>query len=258
MSALNRTDLKDKFNNASTGLFKTGQSRGIGSDDQRTQVEDMADSHFNLDTDAYTGAKGLKNSVNTIAGLQAIVTTSLTVPFYTIFRDTSNGNVLRVYELVAGTDATNSPYVVRPTDYAASTNEKVWKLADGLLKKSGVISSAEILTANASPVTLVAAPGSGIVILPFAFFFKLDYNSAAYATNITCRVELGNTVVTNNNAVLLPATADTWSHMTMIDNTGLTSSIENTALTFKVITGNPTAGNSPIYYTVLYAIAPTS
>lgn len=129
MSALDRITLKEKFNNASTGLFKTGQSRGIGSDDQRTQVEDQADSHFNLIDEAYTGAKGLKNSINTIAGLKAIVTVGLSVPLYTVFRDTGNGDVLRVYELVSGTDSESTPDIIRPDDYASSTNEKVWKLA---------------------------------------------------------------------------------------------------------------------------------
>lgn len=130
MSNLNRTDLKEKFNNSGTGLYKTGQSRGIGSDDHRTAIEDVADSHFNKNDDAYNGAKGLKNSLNTIAGLQAVNTVSLSVPLYTVFRDTDNGNVLRVYELVSGTDAETSPTIIRPTDYADSTNEKVWKLAD--------------------------------------------------------------------------------------------------------------------------------
>lgn len=157
MSALNRTNLKDKFNNASTGLFKTGQSRGIGSDDQRTQVEDVADSHFNLETDAYTGAKGLKNSVNTIAGLQAIVTTSLTVPFYTIFRDTSNGNILRVYELVAGTDAESSPDIIRPTDYAGTTNEKVWKLAVQFTYESFVVTAGGTDTYTATLAPAISA-----------------------------------------------------------------------------------------------------
>lgn len=55
MSKLDRITLKETFNNASTGLYKTGQSRGIGSDDHRTMIEHVADSNFNLTTDAYTG-----------------------------------------------------------------------------------------------------------------------------------------------------------------------------------------------------------
>lgn len=36
--------------------------------------------------------------------------------------------VLSFYELVTGTDAESSPDVIRPDDYASSTNERVWKL----------------------------------------------------------------------------------------------------------------------------------
>lgn len=38
------------------------------------------------------------------------------------------GQVLSYYQLFDGTDAESSPHVIRPDDYAASTNEKVWKL----------------------------------------------------------------------------------------------------------------------------------
>lgn len=35
------SELSSKYNNASTGLFKTGQNRGIGSDDMRSMITDM-------------------------------------------------------------------------------------------------------------------------------------------------------------------------------------------------------------------------
>lgn len=36
-------------------------------------------------------------------------------------------NELKVYQLQAGTDAESSPTIIRPDDYAASTNEKIWR-----------------------------------------------------------------------------------------------------------------------------------
>lgn len=42
--------------------------------------------------------------------------------------DDAASSALRVYELAAGTDAESSPDVIRPDDYNASTNAKVWKL----------------------------------------------------------------------------------------------------------------------------------
>jgi hypothetical protein len=38
------------------------------------------------------------------------------------------GNTLYHYELVSGTDAESSPNVIRPDDYASTTNEYVWKI----------------------------------------------------------------------------------------------------------------------------------
>jgi len=37
-------------------------------------------------------------------------------------------NRIRYFRLTSGTDLTSSPNIIRPGDYAGSTNEKVWKL----------------------------------------------------------------------------------------------------------------------------------
>lgn len=116
------------------------------------------------------------------------------------------------------------------------------------------IGSAAVLTANASPVTIVSAPGSGYAILPIAFYVFLDYNSAAYATNTTFRFEINSRAVTASNTGLLPATADRYGIMYPIDLDA--GDIGNSALTFEVQTGDPTAGNSPIYVTTVYRIVP--
>lgn len=42
--------------------------------------------------------------------------------------DLTVGNDLRIYELQSGTTAESSPGTIRPDDYAASTNEKIWTL----------------------------------------------------------------------------------------------------------------------------------
>lgn len=52
MTQLSKSALVTKFNDATTGLFKAGQNRGIGSDDMRTFVTDLADSLFNTITDS--------------------------------------------------------------------------------------------------------------------------------------------------------------------------------------------------------------
>jgi len=44
------------------------------------------------------------------------------------FIDETGTPILRAYRLEAGTAATSSPTVIRPTDYAATTNEKIFRL----------------------------------------------------------------------------------------------------------------------------------
>lgn len=126
---ITKTTYNSLFVDAVAGVFPTNTTQEIGSDDMRKLSEDTKDSTFFLEDDAYTGAKGTRAAINTITGLKAIATLALPTGVLISFRDTGNGNVLRVYELVTGTDAEASPNTIRPNDYAASTNEKVWKIA---------------------------------------------------------------------------------------------------------------------------------
>jgi hypothetical protein len=109
--------------------FADNTSREISEEDMRDFRQDISDSFLNLTDQGYDGVKGIKSGINTIAGLQAIVTVGLSTGSNVLFRDTDNDDAFRAYELVAGTDAESSPDITRPTDYATTTNEKVWKLA---------------------------------------------------------------------------------------------------------------------------------
>ena len=65
----------------------------------------------------------------TASDLDSIATVSTAVGGLYKFVDAGTGYA-RTYELVAGTDAESSPDVVRPDDFATTTNEKVYKLVD--------------------------------------------------------------------------------------------------------------------------------
>lgn len=66
MTQLSKSALVTKFNDASTGLFKAGQNRGIGSDDMRTFIEDLVDSLFNTITDSLPFTIDTSDSVITL------------------------------------------------------------------------------------------------------------------------------------------------------------------------------------------------
>jgi hypothetical protein len=61
--------------------------------------------------------------------LDGYVTSGVTVGLVVSFVDANGGSPLwRAYQLTAGTTAESSPNVIRPDDYASTTNEKVWVL----------------------------------------------------------------------------------------------------------------------------------
>jgi hypothetical protein len=125
MAQYNRTNFKTAQNNR----FLDNETEEIEEVDFRNYAADVADSHFNLTDDAFSGARGTSPGVSNITDLKAIATASVTVGPIVIFRDTSSADLLRVYQLVSGTTAESSPDFIRPNDYDGTTNTKVWRLA---------------------------------------------------------------------------------------------------------------------------------
>lgn len=124
----------------------------------------------------------------------------------------------------------------------------------GDMKKAEVtITTAQILTGNTVPVDVIAAPGANKIIVPVAAFIFYDYNSIAYATNVDFQLQI-NGLVIFTAANMLDQTADRFLLQTL-QSAGVTgTTYANQALKFKVSTGDPTAGNSPLKITVIYTI----
>jgi len=143
--------------------------------------------------------------------------------------------------------------------------------AGGTLFASGTISSAQILALNATPVTLVAAPGAGKVIIVEQVQLFLDYGTAAYAgiaagENLLIEYSGGAdiAILETLSAGFLDATADVHILATPVSpvalsvNTVLTgilaTTIDNEAVRVTIQTGEITTGDSPIKYEVKYRV----
>ena len=122
----------------------------------------------------------------------------------------------------------------------------------GFISTKVTIPSASILTAFTTPVTLVAAQGAGTFIEVIRLFMFLDYNSAAYATNTDIEIGINNGVATIASSIL-DQTNDMYSYFTM-SNYSTLNNITNQPLEFSIQTGNPTAGNSPLYVYLTYRV----
>jgi hypothetical protein len=122
------------------------------------------------------------------------------------------------------------------------------------LTKKITISSAAILIANATPVTLIAAPGSGKKIQILSISIFLDYNSAAYASNTTMNISYDGVYLINSNSTFLTNTTDTWRDVPGYGDTDINADLSNKAIMFNVSGGNPTTGNSPMNVYIVYKI----
>lgn len=94
-------------------LIRNTPGQSTGTEDYPTTSEVV---NFNKTITAYTGGAA--------SALDSIVTTTKTAGYYLKFVHATDG--VRSYQLTAGTTAESSPDVIRPDDYASSTNEKVW------------------------------------------------------------------------------------------------------------------------------------
>lgn len=93
-------------------------------------VTNAGSGYTSVPTVTFTGGAGSGAAATALilaAALDAITTTTLSltpIPFVFLMLV----NELSIYRLRAGTDAEVSPFIIRPDDYATTTNEKVWEL----------------------------------------------------------------------------------------------------------------------------------
>ncbi len=136
---------------------------------------------------------------------------------------------------------------------------------------TGTISSAEVLALNATPITLIAAPGAGKTIIVDEIQLFLDYGSADYAADagedLTFQYATGNVAIAaiDNDAVaFLTASADAhWFgqpgavYDVQAAATGdgvLLTTIDNEAIEVTIATGEVITGDSPIKWRIKYRV----
>lgn len=163
----------------------------------------------------------------------------------------ADGDLLHVVDV---SDTTDSPQGTSKK----STLRVIRKAMGDIYEAELSIATAAVLTLNATPLTIVAAPGAGYAIELIRGSYKLTYNSIAYATNTTLQLISAGASVPQGSSVstALAATVTQMSDINTINSpTGSqTKILENVALQVKVSTGDPTAGNSAIKVYILYRI----
>lgn len=132
------------------------------------------------------------------------------------------------------------------------------------LYKDITVSSAEILALNATPKSLIAAPGAGLItVFKYAHFF-LDYNAAAYAAidaldNWELRYTNGSgqLIATIETIGFLDQTADQ-NRVVYPATTAAITPVANAAVVLYGANGEVTTGDSPMYIRMFYDIIPST
>ena len=118
------------------------------------------------------------------------------------------------------------------------------------------VTSAQLLALNATPKTLVAAPGAGKAILPVTLELFLDYNSAAYAAihaddDLTVKFTNGSGAVlgTVEATGFLDQTSD---QRRIITFSGTITPVSNALVCLYMDNTEVTTGDSPLYARFTY------
>jgi hypothetical protein len=117
------------------------------------------------------------------------------------------------------------------------------------------VTSAEILAINATPKTLIAAPGTGYVTEFISALLILDYVSAAYANNGILGVYETNATgtVVSDTVALNDFLAKTADHMVVLQALSADITlVANKALVLTAATGECITGDSPVRVKIAY------
>lgn len=145
------------------------------------------------------------------------------------------------------------PDVLKVADQSAS---------DGVVVKHKklTIESADVLTLNATPITIVDAPGSGYAIEVMSASVSVDFDTTPYATYTDIELKNAGSDLAQAKAIgALAASVSRRSNFAISPQPTAAQTVmtENTALQVTVNDGEPTGGNSDITICVSYRIIET-
>ncbi len=117
---------------------------------------------------------------------------------------------------------------------------------DTTLETTKVVTSAEILSANSTPVELIGAPGAGNSMIVDRIIAIINFNSAAYATNTTFEILSGGTSITGPVSFFLDAV----DSKVLVITIAIAEFEINQPLVFQVNDGDPTDGDSDVTFII--------
>jgi len=131
--------------------------------------------------------------------------------------------------------------------------EAIAAVSSVILSVKVSLTSAEILQLFTTPKVIIAAPGAGKLIQPIYVTYRMNYLTAAYATNVIMNLQYDivqyvigtNTAVSASTDTIVRKNTDDISHNFAAVNKGIALQMQ---------TGNPTAGGGSLDVYILYTI----
>jgi len=151
--------------------------------------------------------------------------------------------------MVSGVDGDVIPVFIRPTVIANDT---------AIVQADVTITTGQLLALNATPKTLVAAPGAGKAIIVEDLQLFLDYNSVAY-NGVAAGEDLelrytdgsGQLVSTIETTGFIDQTSDQFRHVRPVTTAAMTP-VANAAVVLRLASGEVATGNSPLLARIRY------
>jgi hypothetical protein len=144
------------------------------------------------------------------------------------------------------------------TQVSATAAIAASKLAEDAVRTATVtVATGSVLTLNATPVSLIAAPGAGKAIVVDGIVAKIVFNSVAYTGGNALEFRYTNGSGAKVTADIASSFINSASGTTYASVAGVTTSLApvvNAAVVVFVPVADPGAGNSPIVFTVRYHV----
>lgn len=126
----------------------------------------------------------------------------------------------------------------------------------GLIPFDITLSPAQVLSSNTTPIEIIAAPGANKIALVTELVGIFVFNTTAYATNVTSLIVYPSGGSLTNDAINIDF--EETEYRQYVIGSSLLETFNplkvNEPLNFLTITGNPTAGDSPIRLKGFYRI----
>lgn len=261
-----RETIRSIFNDGTTGVYRNGQAAGaITEGDHRDQVAFMIDGLMSREDFAPIAVSGTNTYT---ASVYAYTLGNETIYSGVLLMKFTNANTGAATLQISSTGLGGTAYAIKKNVSEAliagdiSAGEVLLLAFDGTnyqiigRRSNGVplyseitIPTASVLTANATPIELIAAPGAGKAIVLMETVMSIDFNSAAYATNTNVLIRRNTSTIFTVGG-FLNASADAVNYQPGVAG----AAALNQNINFQVDAGNPTAGNSDVKIKVWYRI----